>query len=344
MKGLAFRLEHIETGSVLIDEISPHELALLQSKIPDVGSKKITISGKDCRILKISNDSHRLFALATDADRVKSNRLIRSESEVMLAAAKNIEKEIQIARERAESQTKRLIHNLKSLTAKTAQEIYYIALQDKLMASPKESLNYLERQVIDNPRDTAKALLEILKYQTAQKTEFSAFHKLNGNIGLIKKEPHKVHKVLMNIFYLFFNDFTDKKVQVDIQPSELQALFDYDSIHVCTYHIVENAAKYIKSGGEFSVRVAKRGSAIDIIFEMESLLIESKEAEKIFEENYSGVLACKRELQGNGIGLFLAKRMAMMNGGDLVVLNGIASRPATDYARNKFTLSLPCVA
>ena len=105
-------------------------------------------------------------------------------------------------------------------------------------------VQYLERQIKNSPQDVAKALLAILKYQTAQKAEFSAFNKLNGDVGQIKREVHKVHKVLMNVFYLFFNDFTDKSVMVNIGASEVSALFDYDSIHVCAYHLVENAAKY----------------------------------------------------------------------------------------------------
>lgn len=336
-----FYLEHIETGRVLIEDIPADRLAQIQTELLTDGSKKIVLSGKLSRILRHSNGVYRILALTTDPDRVKSNRLIKSESEVMLEAAKNVDREIQIIRERAESQTRRLIHNLKSLTAKTMQEIYYIALQDRLMASPKESLSYLERQITNNPSEAAKALLAILKYQTAQKTEFSAFHKLNGDVGTIKKEPHKVHKVLMNIFYLFFNDFTDKRVLVDVQQSEIQGCFDYDSIHVCVYHLVENAAKYIKTGGNLSVQVTKDHATVDITFEMESLKIKHDEGEKIFSEDYSGELACKYDLKGSGIGLYLAKQMAMLNGGDLIVLNGPSIQTSPDYARNKFILSLP---
>lgn len=344
MKDVLFRLEHIETGRVLIDDISPNEINIIKYELIADGTKKLRLLGKECRIYRLSNISYRVYSLATDSDRLKSTRLMKNEAEVMLDAASNVEREVQLVKQRAEGQTKRLVHNLKSLSAKIAQEIYYIALQDKLMASPKESLNYLERQVRDSPKEAAQALLAILKYQTAQKTEFSAFNKLNGEIGQLKKETHKIHKVLMNVFYLFFNDFTDKHVQVEVQPSEIQAYFDYDSIHVCVYHLVENAAKYIKPGGNFSVSVSKVGSRIDIVFDMESLRIKEHEVKSIFSEEYSGEMACNRNLQGSGIGLYLAKEMAKLNDGDLTLLNGNPIQQITDFARNKFTLSLPATS
>ena len=258
----------------------------------------------------------------------------------MLVAAKNIDAEITRIRNRADSQTKRLIHNIKSLTAKTAQEIYYIALQNKLIESPKETLKYLEKQVLENPRDTAKALLEILKHNTAQRTEFSAFQKLNGEIVTLKKESHRIHKVLMNVLYLFFQDFTDKNVTVRLEQSDVHGFFDYDSIHVCIYHLIENAAKYIMPNGEFLITVSMSNDEVKVLFDMESMAIEDNETDRIFHEGESGSLAIKEHLQGTGIGLFLARRMSVMNGGGLYLLNGKPLLKAPKYARNRFTLVL----
>jgi signal transduction histidine kinase len=341
MKNLLFRLEDAKNGKLIINDIPADIFMLIQVALKNGGIKKIDVLGKPAKAIKLSNPNYVVYAFTYNSDYIKSNnRLIRGEVDIMLVSAKNTDEEIQRVKDRAESQTKRLIHNLKSLSAKITQEIFYVALQTNLMESPKNSLAYLEKQISNRPKDTAKALLAVLRYTTAQNTEFSAFQKLNGDIGMLQKEHYKIHKILMSVFYLFFQDFTDKRVQVAVEHSDLEGNFDYDSIHACIYHLVENAAKYVKHDGQFSVYISKSLSELNIVFDMESLTIYDDEVEKLFSEGFSGKLAIAEGLHGEGIGLFLAKRMAIMNGGNLVELNGKPQQTDPKYARNTFTLTL----
>jgi signal transduction histidine kinase len=344
MNDSLYRLVNAQTEVVIIDDIPPDQFKIISQELIRDGSIKIAISGRQAKALKLSNDLYVIYLLTFDGDLIKSNRLLKTEAQIILTSAFNIDGQIQKAKDRAESQTKRLIHNLKSLSAKTTQEIYFVALQSKLMESPRDALRYLEKQVSQSPREAAKAFLEILKHNTAQRAEFSAFHKLNGDVITLSKESHKIHKVLMNVFYLFFQDFTDKGVTVDVSHSDMHGLFDYESIHVCIYHIVENAAKYIKNGGRFSVSVTRLNGDMDVIFDMESLLIGDNETDRIFLEGISGDNAINEQLQGTGIGLYLARRMATINGGYLRVLNGRPLVGTPKFARNRFTLTLPAGA
>jgi signal transduction histidine kinase len=107
--------------------------------------------------------------------------------------------------------------------------------------------------------------------------------------------------------------------------------------------IIENAAKYIKSGGAFDVSITKTVNELNIVFDMESLTVREDEVEQIFAEGFSGRSAKYHKLNGNGIGLFVAKRMAIMNSGSLVLLNGMPQQMTPNYARNKFTLILPAL-
>ncbi|MHB1099888.1 MAG: ATP-binding protein, partial [Burkholderiales bacterium] len=339
-KEVSFRLEDVTTGKLIINDIPPYIFKQIQEVLKSDGIKKIDIVDKQAKAVRLSNSNYIAHAFTFDKNYIKSQRLIRSEVEIMLASAENIDEEIQRIKDRAESQSKRLIHNLKSLSAKISQEIFYVALQSNLMASHKDSLEYLENKLLEKPKEAAKALLTILKYSTAQNTEFAAFQKLNGDVGQLKKEPHKIHKILMSVFYLFFPDFTDKHVRITVGKSDHEGVFDYDSIHVCIYHLIENAAKYIKPGGDFNVYISRSSNELNIVFDMESLSIYDDEVEKIFTEGFSGKNAKTSVLNGNGIGLFLAKRMAIINDGNLVVVNGKPQQLDPRYARNKFTLTL----
>lgn len=301
------------------------------------GSQLTTIAGNKCRVLRKCLGGYEAVAYSINSDELKSKKLLELKVDTFLAAAPSIDAAIQ----RAEGRMQRLLHNLKSLTAKTSQEVFLLAQQDRLLGSPKESISYLASEVRENIDGTARALLEILKHQAAQKAEYIAFDQLSGRLEQVRSELHDVHRVLMNVFYLFFGELIAKKVRARVDPTRVQARFDYDSIHVCIYYIVENAAKYTRRNSDFSVTVNQNNDGlVDIRFSMESLSIKPDEREKIFEEGFSGVNAIDARLNGTGLGLYLARSMARINSGTLNVIPG-SPLLGGQYSRNTFVLTLP---
>lgn len=300
-------------------------------------SQIFLVDGKKTRVIYKASGSYLALAASSDPDRVNSKRLIESDINAILAAAGTIDTTLK----HAEARTRRLLHNLKSLTAKTSQEVFNLARQDKLVGSPREAVSYFSSEISSNVEGTARALLEILKHQAAQKAEYTAFDRLSVKMDPRNVERHSIHRVLMNVFYLFFGEFLSRKVRAEVEQTLLQAQFDYDSVHVCIYYLVENAAKYVRHNSDLRVTAADSGNGwVDIRFSMESLVISPEESERIFEEGYSGGAATEAGLNGGGIGLYLARAMARLNGGLLTVIPG---RPimGSRYARNAFILTLP---
>lgn len=319
--------------SQLPHAVVEHIVASLQQS----NSQVLVVDGRKTRVIRKASGEYTALAASSDPNRVASKRLIESDINAILAAASTIDTTLR----NAEARTRRLLHNLKSLTAKTSQEIFDIARQDRLVGSPREAVPYLASEIKNDVEGTARALLEILKHQAAQKAEYTAFDRLSGKLDPRNVERHSIHRVLMNVFYLFFGEFVGKKVHAEVEKTLLQAIFDYDSVHVCIYYLVENAAKYVRPNSELRVTVVDDGSGfVDIRFSMESLIIQPQEVERIFEEGYSGVAAKEAGLSGGGIGLYLARAMARLNGGRLTVIPG---RPiaGSKYARNAFILGLP---
>lgn len=307
-----------------------------KEQLMEDGSKVVRLKGKSTRVTRRSYLGYTAIAISSDSDRVKSKKIMDQEVNVVILAAPTID----ASTKHAEQRTRRLIHNLKSLTAKTSQEIFYIVKQETLLSCPRDSVQYVSDELKDNSVDAAKALIEILKNQLAQKAEFSAFEKLSGKVGSMKMELHDVHRVLMNVFYLFFGEFLTKKVKAYVEPTRLQAVFDYDSVHTCIYYLVENAVKYTMRNSVLNVVTSEDGNGfIDISIQMESLAIAPEETDRVFEEAVSGKYAVNEKLSGAGIGLFLAREMARLNGGGLYLHAGKPMISGT-YARNSFVLSL----
>jgi len=337
----AFPRVHLESANraePLISQLTAQELTDCRAALStEKSTQLLTIAGARFRTSIARTAQFTVIGLSADPDRVKSTSLMRNELDVVLGAAPSI----LAAAERSDNIARRLIHNLKTITAKTMQEVFAIAQQQELIGrTPQDQSAYIQSEILKYPEDAAAAFVEILKHQGAQKAEYSAFETLSGPVASTSRERHEVHKVLMNVFYLFFGDFVRNKVSAYVHPTRQTAYFDYDSMHACIYYIVENAAKYVKRGTRLSVTTESEPSETIIRFEMESTHIASSEEELIFQDGASGKLAREQHKNGSGIGLYLARQLAILNGGSLTVL--CRRRPGdTLYSSNTFVLVLP---
>ena len=311
-------------------------LAEAKVVLPNQGTLVCTFDGRRVRLTRRSIDQFTTLVSSADLDKVKGRKHLDLEANIILTAAPKMLGAI----ERQERRSRQLIHNLKSLTAKTSQELFALFEQHRMLDEPRAAAAYVADEVAKDPGAVARAVVEVLKHQAAQKAEYSAFEKLSGRSAVLRKESHDVHRVLMNVFYLFFAKFLDRKVRATVAQTREKAFFDYDSIHACVYYLVENAAKYTCANSALNVLVSRGGDGlVDITFDMESLQIAEDEVGKIFNEGFSGRGAVSQDLAGAGLGLFLAAAMARINGGRLSHIAGKATRAG--YARNTFILTLP---
>ena len=324
-----------ERSEPLINQLPTSETNGLREQMQSDGSILISFQNKKARATRLSLGLYNVIVVSADPDYIKSKKKLEAAAELILSAAYTLDSSYK----RSEDRTRRLIHNLKSLTAKIGQEVFYIAQQDLMINSPRDMVKYITKEILDNTDDAAKGLIEILKHHAAQKAEYSAFEKLTGKASVGAPERHDIHRVLMNVFYLFFGDFIKRKVKAEVERTRLQALIDYESIHVCIYYIIENASKYVRVGSPITVSTADDNGFVVVRFSMESLEILPEEVNRIFDEGFSGKRAIEGRLNGAGIGLYMARAMAQMNGGTLTVVPGRGT--GAGYARNTFILALP---
>ncbi|UJQ35727.1 ATP-binding protein [Aeromonas caviae] len=147
----------------------------------------------------------------------------------------------------------------------------------------------------------------------------------------------------MNSFYVFFPDFTDKNVKINIRPTKLTHLFDYETVQVALYHFIDNATKYVApdSNIEVSTFFNDDKSSIIIRFEMLSLQIHKDERVDIFKEGYSGSFAKRHNLSGSGIGMARILELLSLNNGYLCLHDDISDsasylREGLPYSHNTF--------
>ncbi|WP_296284487.1 ATP-binding protein [Pseudomonas sp.] len=320
---------------------------LLQKEIetlPNVTTSSTKIADGRARCGAHIGELGTVYAFTNDREFVASSSKFRTTLDAIANSLTTIKEIISESNERHNTNTRRLIHNLTSLNAHNIQEVYSLIPQDVISRRTGTHVDFVEKIVKEEPRDTALALLRIAKHNAAMKAEFSVFKKLFTSTPSLDPRYHNTHKVLMNIFYLFFPDFTEKEVRVEIGESSHTAFFDYESIHVALYHIIENATKYIKQKSDLKVNIHDSGAYTTVEMDMISIKISEKEKLAIFEEGVSGEIPKKLSKSGDGVGLNRVKKIIELNNGHIELI----THPSTSeqilgipYQRNVFCLHLP---
>lgn len=224
------------------------------------------------------------------------------------------------------------------------QELYALVPQEQLIKNVRENSKIVESAIKKDVRQAALTFFRMAKFNLSIKAEFSIYEKLlqGGEKLKLEKRNHNIRDVIMIVLYMFFNDFNEKDVYIDIEEYYEKVYVDFESIQVAIYHIIENAAKYIapKTNANITFKIEKHTQYI--IFAMTSLYINQDEEFEIFNEGYSGIVAKQLKKAGKGIGMYRAKRLIELNNGTLTVEAGEAIKiNGIDYANNKFIIALP---
>jgi K+-sensing histidine kinase KdpD len=312
-------------------KICMHDGTVLHNSFPEpflectspgiVRNVKVSFQGVDYKFASLKNDFGTVAAASNNRDHLKSNSAFLSKVNIILESIPSYIDIYSSAKIEANQHVRRLIHNLVTLNAHNIQEVYSIIPQDVMQNKSHGRRERIIAHVTNDPYEASLSLVRIAKNTLKMKTEIDVYNTLlTGNPALNKKN-HQIHRLLMNVFYVFFPDFTDKGITVEVSESNDNVFVDYETFQVALYHIVENSVKYIKPESVLYVDISKNHltKKVIIIFRMISLRIEPYEVDKIFIEGYSGEVAKRCNRAGSGIGMPRAKNLLEHNNALLTV-------------------------
>lgn len=148
----------------------------------------------------------------------------------------------------------------------------------------------------------------------------------------------------MNTLYLFFPDFSEKDVYVNVLPCSFDVYVDYESLSVALYHIIQNSVKYCMPKQEIEISFQLNDNFVEVDFKMASLRIEEDETDNIFKASISGKNAKKHNLSGSGMGMSLVRRIIDLNSGKIEVVplrTGQVTLNNIPYENNIIRMYLP---
>jgi signal transduction histidine kinase len=290
------------------------------------------------------------YTCTDDINSIKSKKVFIRESEVVAGSIPFLIKLKNEVEEMEKTAAKRLMHNITSLNALCLQEVFAFISQDLFSGTNQfEQMSITKKIIEENPADAAKLLLRVIKNNSFMKAEISVFEKLYDASPRLKKKSHIVHKVITNVLYIFFAELTDRQIKMHIADCLERVVIDYDSITVALIHLIDNAAKYALSESSIFIDFKKNENLLIISVDMISIQIKDHEANRIYEENYSGSYVRSLALSGNGIGMYIVKRLIDLNGGSINLIRNTDpqrndTRLGIPYERNIFEISLPCTS
>lgn len=240
---------------------------------------------------------------------------------------------------------RRLKHNLINHSTKIQQELYKLVSQEKLMGGNNKQIEIIEEVIKKKLKDAAYAYLRILKSINLMKSEFDVYDMLHSSTPYVDISSHPIHKVILLGMNTFWLDFSEKDINVQIEPSIENVLIDYKSFSVALSHIFDNSIKYCCPNSDFLINFKRNKNWLSIEFTMLSLKVGTNEIEKLFTENYSGEWAQKLDISGTGIGMNIIKRVILLNRGKVTFQSNIDPNRAfkkngIPYELNKLCIEL----
>jgi signal transduction histidine kinase len=122
-----------------------------------------------------------------------------------------------------------------------------------------------------------------------------------------------------------FRPLSDKHVMMADIPADLPAASgDTMATDIIVGQLLENAFKYSPDGGTVTVGARVIGEWIEVTVEDEGIGIADGDRERIFDRFFQGEAGDRRRFGGVGIGLFIARRLAEAQHGEVTA----SSRPS----------------
>jgi signal transduction histidine kinase len=151
-------------------------------------------------------------------------------------------------------------------------------------------------------------------------------------------EEIDLEKIIISLLDILKNKIGEKKLKVNIeigeQVSKVQA--DHRVIFLSLFALIENAVIYNKLGGSVMIKVQKMAQRpyLEIIIEDTGIGMTKEDLANLFQKYYRGEKVKELAVRGLGLGLYNAKKLANLYGGDIKI-------ESQENKGTKVTLILP---
>jgi signal transduction histidine kinase len=110
----------------------------------------------------------------------------------------------------------------------------------------------------------------------------------------------------------------DQKVRCDVEPG-MVLKGDAVLLRQLLNNLVSNAVRYCPSGGWIEITGRRVGTGFEVVFANASPVISGEDRARLFDRFYRRDPARGRQSEGSGLGLGIAREIALAHGGSLTL-------------------------
>ncbi|MFY9283581.1 MAG: HAMP domain-containing sensor histidine kinase [Miniphocaeibacter sp.] len=255
-------------------------------------------------------DSNKLLTSLDLSD--SSTELIEELNKLIEGNIKN-RKEIKKQNLKFKEEVTNLSHDFR--TPVTSIKGFVELIQDgNISEEEKEEYIHIINNKINILTDTVEAFYEISKYESEDYK--------------IELEPLSLYEVAVENIIPFYEDFTNKNIDVEIKIEENipKILLDRRAISRIFINLVQNALTYANT--YFKLEIVEEEEYLKIIAKNNSNNINEKTIDKIFDRTFMG--RDFREAGRFGLGLYIVKELVILQNGKI----------DANYENNEFTIEI----
>lgn len=132
-------------------------------------------------------------------------------------------------------------------------------------------------------------------------------------------QEYSLKEIVQSVVRTQGNYFIEKSLQFSMEGDDQTVLTDVKWVTFIFRQLIGNAIKYTPGGGEIKVLFEKNKEGIFLLVQDTGIGIPQKDQRRIFDKGFTGENGRTSEEHSTGLGLYLAKQLAMKLGHQLSV-------------------------
>lgn len=132
-------------------------------------------------------------------------------------------------------------------------------------------------------------------------------------------ETNLTDLVIQTVF-MFEKKINDKNIEIEgLDSDRISAVADADLIQQVIYNLVENAVKFVNTGGVISFAFEKKGGICSIAIRNTGEGLKNNEIHQVFDRFYKTDSSRGKDASGLGLGLSISRKIVHLHNGHIVV-------------------------